>query len=431
MLESIVARSARAAVVKAAAADAPQRFVQVHSCHGWVKKDWIPTRTGVDFPLSTVLQPLQNVKDKVLVLSKMQNDAALKCQAPDDYDTHARGNATLFTGANVIWGTSKVQVGPSMDQIYAQSIAGKTPVGSLQLGLKEFYDGGNRYPESLMKYISYQNKNTVLVDQTDPVALFDLHFAGASTGADKQAQDLLRQQRKSVLDGVIDQANALKGKLGKDDAEKLDQYFTGIRALELQFSAGVSAACGAGTRPSASQVTQYDKLANAFMDLTTLAFSCDLTRSVSFNFGSGHNDHRYSFVPGGVFDGHHNMTHALDRSGVYDVISRVNTWEVSVAARLAEGLKAIPEGSGTMLDNSIMMISTEQSVAGAHGYRDLPVVLVGGAGGKMDGNRHVQVGTGENFGNLTEVQLAVLQALGVDITSYGGFDTTRAYSLKA
>lgn len=429
MLESLVARSARASVQRAVAADVPKRLMCVHISCGTVKDSWVPEQVG-PLTLSPILSPLSKVKKSVLVFSNMQNDAAQNSEFLSGEGRHAKGIGTLFTGANLPHSAS-LKTSTSMDQIYAQSLAGKTPLASLQFGLRgQPEDSDNNYNSAMMKCISYADATTALVDQEDPQAVFDKYFAGASTPAAQAAQTVLKQQRKSVLDGVLDQANALKSKLSSADASKLDQYFTSVRGLETQFAATTSSACLAGTRPADSSSSDFQARANAFMDLAVLAYSCDLTRAITFNFGAGHNDHKYSFLPG-VDDNHHSLTHDMGRSGVPAQLVSINTWEISVLARMFEGLMVVQEGAATVLDNSVTLVSSEIGLSGPHDYTDLPVLLVGGAGGAIVGNRHVRGGTSNGYGNMTEVQLAILQALGTGITSFGGFNTTKPMSLTA
>lgn len=439
LLESLLPRSARAATTPAAA----RRLLVVHTACGREMGPFTPSTVGANFALPTTLASLSKVQKSVLVLTGMQHDAAAQSLAlskNSNTGKHALGMGTLFTGAKLIGSSnnkpSTSTAAVSMDQIYAKTLAGQTPVASLQLALNKVadqYDGDNGFTGQTMRSISYADPGSPLDEQQDPQAVFNNYFAGASDSTASAALTAQRSMRKSVLDNVLGQATTLQGKLSRADASKLDQYFTSVRALETQFSATTNASCAGGKNPGPITASDFQGQANAMMDLMVLAFQCDLTRVMSFNFGVGHSSNKYDFLDGGLADTVHALSHSNEKSGdqrakYVQQKADVEAWEISVLARFWEGLAAVNDGSGTLLDNSVSLVASEIADSNNHDYGDTGYLVVGGGGGTITGGRHVVAGAN---GNLTALQLAILQGLGTGVQSFGGFDTTQPLVLTA
>ncbi len=422
-LESLLPRAARAT-----ASIYPKRLVTAHMPCGMVMEHFTPSAYGANYPLSQTLMPLASLQSDILVLSNMENDAAQNSPYQDGEGRHALGQATVFTGANLQLNVNGPQALPSIDQIYAKSIVGKTPVNSLQLGVTVQGDCDNYYACQDIVSISWADAQTPLTDQINPQFVFDTFFSKNNNAQSLAQQAYLRSARKSVLDAVSGQANSLMPRLGSADAQKLDQYFTSVRALEVQLAAIPSAACSAGTRPGTIAAGDFQNIIMAHMDLMTLAFQCDLTRAISFNFGAGHCDHFYNFLPG-ITDIHHSLSHNGGDQGKRAQLTTIEAWELSMLARFWNGLKAIPEGDGTALDNTVTLVSSELADGDLHNYQNLGVLLAGKGGGFINPGRNVKTGTSTTFGSLTSVCLAILQGLGVPVTSFGGFNTTQPMNL--
>ena len=421
-LESLLPRAARAAV-----APAPKRLALFHMPCGMVLPSFTPSALGTidaNFKLSPTLSPLESVKDYLLVLSTMQNDAAQNSPFLAGQGKHSQGQATLFTGANLQVNVNGPQAATSLDQIYAQTLVGQTPVNSLQLGVQIQNDCDASYACQDIMTISWSNATTPLTPQTNPQQVFDSYFATPNSAQAAQTLAWRRSMRQSVLDTVSAQATSLQSKMGSNDKAKLDQYFTSVRALEVQMSATPSVACGTGPRPGTFAATDYIGQYTAMMDLMALAFTCDLTRSISFTFGAGHCDHNYSFLPG-ITDIHHSLSHNNGNTGMIAELATIEQWEMSMMARFYNTLRNTAEGTGNVLDNTVAVTSSELADGNLHNYTDLGVLVVGKGGGFVNTGRHVNANVGgAAYGDLTSLHLGVLQGLGVPVTSFGGFNTT-------
>lgn len=443
VLESVLPRAARAA----SDSQRPQRLVVVHTPNGRRMDSFTPSAVGNNWSLPPMLASLSKVKGHTLVLTGMQHDACIKSRAlsqHDDPDLHALGLGTLFTGARLIArpkGAQNSASSISMEQLYANYLERTGgPKLSLQLGLvRSEADGknsGRGFFERTMRDISYDVEGRPLDEVYDALRVFETHFAGAKNEDERAALAVKYRQRRSILDGVLSEANALQSRIGRGDAQRLDHYFTSVRALEQQLTAASANSCATpGANPVGLSSSDVRGQANTMMDLMVLAFQCDLTRSISYNFGVGHSHHKYDWVrENGLTHQIHDLSH-FDEGG--NPASKkaqkalTEAYEISVLARFWEGLQAIPEAGGSILDNSVTLAVSEVADSSKHTYDDTGYLVVGKGGGFIDTNRHVVAGKRGAFGNLTELQLAILQGLGVESKSFGGFNTTRAMTLRA
>ena len=421
-LESLLPRTASADPVKAA-----QRLVLFHVPCGVQLATFRPGQTGANYALSPSLMPLAGVQNDVLVISNMQNSAAL-ATADRLHGRHSTGMVGLYSGTVLPddeQQSSPAVTGTTVDQIYAKRMAGATPVPSLQLGINNDFDCDDISPCVDISTISWADPTTPLGPMVDAQKAFDTFFVGPD--AMKSAVETARRKsmRQSVLDAVAGQAKSLTPRLGKEDGQKLDQYFTSVRALELQLAAGGPGASCAGTRPDAfASPPDYQKQLGAMMDLMVLAIQCDLTRSISFLFGPGHCTHIYDFLPG-ITDAHHSYSHHDNDPVKLAAISTIVTWEMAVFASFLEKLKKVPEGNGTLLDNTVAVLSSEVCDPNPHDYVDIPVVVGGRGGGFISSGRHVRAGTDAQRGDTGEMWLGILQGLNVPVTSFGDLGVTK------
>jgi hypothetical protein len=420
-LESLLPRAARAAPVAP-----PQRLVLFHIPCGINLATYAPTKTGSDYALSQTLMPLAPVQSDILVLSNMQNAAAL-ATADRLHGRHSTGLVGLYSGT--VFPPDEVQSSPvltgiTVDQIFAKHVAGKTPVPSLQLGLTAGFDCDDISPCVDISTISWADAKTPLPPQMNAQKVFDTFFVGPD--AQRSALETARRQsmRQSVLDAVVGQARSLAPKLGQADGQKLDQYLTSVRELETQLAAGGPGASCAGTRPLAfTSPPDYRQQLGVWMDLMTLALQCDLTRSISFLVGPGHCGNIYNFLPG-ITDGHHSYSHHDGDPVKLGAITTIVTWEMSVFSGFLQRLKSIPEGSGALLDNTAVVLGSEVQDPNPHNYIDVPVIIGGRGGGFISTGRHVNAGMPGARGDTGAMWLGILQGLNVPVTSFGQLKVT-------
>jgi hypothetical protein len=421
-LESLLPRSASAAGVAPA-----QRLVLFHVPCGINLATYTPSQTGTSYTLSQTLAPLAPVQSDILVLSNMQNSAAL-ATADRLHGRHSTGLVGLYSGtvfpADEVQ-SSPVVTGTTVDQIYAQRMAGATPISSLQLGLTSGFDCDDISPCVDISTISWRDPKTPLPPQMSAQKVFDTFFVGPDVA--KTANETARRQnmRQSVLDAVSSQAKSLAPKLGQADGQKLDQYFTSVRELETQLAAGGPGLSCAGARPPAFvSPPDYRKELGVWMNLMVLAIQCDLTRSISFLFGPGHCGHIYNFLPS-INDAHHSYSHHDGDPVKLAALTTITTWEMTIFSGFLQSLKKIPEGSGTLLDNTAVVLGSEVQDPNPHNYIDVPVIIGGRGGGFISTGRHVRAGAPGARADTGAMWLGILQGLNVPVTSFGQLKVTK------
>ena len=410
-----------------AAGGPPKRLIFVHVPVGfrhavaYTPLD-TPTSTGLPYTLPGPLQPLAPLQKKITVINNLANRPAQQGNS----DGHGRGTASLLTCRPAIISGSTVTNGVSVDQYCAQQQGGNTAIGSLQVGVEESEDSGGGL---LISNISWQDATTPVAKETDPGRLFARLFSDLSLSPDDLARQ--RAHRGTLLHYVNDSATALRKRLGKADQAKLDQYLTGIQELEARLT--TSSKCL--VPPPSAPTLQYSNLGTTdadsagtgltahhdiMLDLIVNAFACDLTRVASFMFIGG-------FFAGwqflGFSDEHHFMSHFPDdptqSNGLTNAqkLDAICSWQMARFAHLLSGLDAVSESDGsTLLDNTLVFVSSDVADGSLHNYDNLPVVLAGGGGTLLKMGQHITPAKEQPLANLF---VSMLRFAGVNATTFG------------
>jgi hypothetical protein len=383
----------------------PRRLLTFHFPAGVNREAWKATGTEHDWTLGQSQAPLTPHKNDLCVIKNVDNSGDKSGRS-----VHTGRIATLMTGGDVPPGTQAM--GTSADQMIAASLAGKTPFSSLELGTSILNENPNKEPgfdPVLKDHLSWSN-GTPLPKEINPSAVFDRLFAWGTLSPTAAARR--RHARQSVLDAVRDDATRLRGRLGASDHKKLDEYLTGVRELETRIQA-TGGACAPGMRPTPPADVR-DRV-KQMLDLSVLALRCDLTRVITFGYEHTVTEQTHPWV--GVKDGYHiGVTH--NQPGAPYVA--VNTWIVSQLAYLLDRLKATSDGTGTLLDSTIVYFVSEMGEGSSHSPRDLPIIVAGRGGGAIKPGRLLDR-PGQGNANLL---IALMQAMGVTVSSFGNGFTT-------
>ena len=388
---------------RAARADTPtppRRFMTFHFPIGVNRAAWAPSGTEHDWTLGTSQASLAPHKEDLCVITNVDNTSDTT-----GHSVHTGRIASLLTGAEVPIGTHAVST--SADQLIAASLSGKTRFRSLELGTSILNENPNKEPgfDPVLKDHLSWSSGTPLPKEINPAALFDRLFTGGSL--DGSTAGVRRQLQQSVIDAVREDAKRLQSRVGKNDNVKLDEYLTGVRELELRIQA-TGGACAPGARPGPPADVR-DRL-RQMLDLSVLAFRCDLTRVITLGYEHTVTEQAHPWV--GVKDGYHiGVTH--NQPGAPYVA--VNTWIISQLAYLLDRLKATPDGAGTLLDNTLVYFASELGEGSAHDPRNIPVVVAGRGGGRVKPGRLLDR-PGQGNANLL---IALMRAMDVDVTTFG------------
>jgi hypothetical protein len=386
-LPSVVERHAEAAESCAS----PQRFIAFFVPNGVHMPDFTPSAAGKDWAMPYILSPLESIRNKIAVVTGIDyQDTAEPADPPGG---HGSGTGAFLTMMPVN-GNDKNPARISLDQKIAKATAAcKLRLPSLQLGLTVRGDGSDHVPNiGFIESISW-DANTPKPFKDDPLYNFNRIFEGVDPGAN--AADAARRQalRTSVLDRVLGEADSLKTELSPSDRLKLDEYMTSVRELETRIqNLGSGAACAKPSAPTVTSMAPYEQRVPIALELAALAFECDVTRVISFMFGRGNSMQDFAFLFNGESTPHHLTSHHGGNAGQQAKLKEICHWEVDHMATFLKRLDKTQEAGGrTMLDNTLAYFNSEISDGNPHRKYDMPVLLAGGAGGKLkvDGSHYM------------------------------------------
>jgi hypothetical protein len=406
----------------------PTRLFVVFHGNGVNPTDWFPSTTGADYELRESLLPLAEFKSRMHVTAGLSGESA-KAQGGNP---HTKGAPHLLTGSPHIDGQFTKGGGGgfatsiSFDQEVARLIRDTTPIPSLVLGPKSDEGAVGETPRARISYLGH---NQPVTPEHRPSAVFDQltrQFSGADDPAlDEEAAQLLRRQRRSVLDFVADDVSSLQKKLGTSDRARLDEYLTHLREIEASIpedgSAQPTRSCDPpGAPPAVSNVdsdAEVPRITTQMMQLSRLALQCDLTRVVTFQWCGAQSPLNYSKMSDPLLAGvknaqHHNISH----DGPFTDITKICKWHSEQVAALCRDLDSVSESDGkSLLDNTLVLYCNELSDGERHSFDDLPFVLIGGASGKLQTGRFSRFAGKSN----NDLLATLLRLFGAEAESFG------------
>jgi hypothetical protein len=378
---------------------------------------WTPKQHGADFALSPILTPLAPHRDRLTVVSGLAHHAA------DAHDDGANGDHTRATSSWLAGVHCKrtegadVENGVTADQIAAQVFGKETALPSLELAIDLSFLSGqceNSYACVYMNTLAWADATSPLPTENNPRMVFERLFGNGGTTAQRVA---LARENRSILDSVTEDFGRLARTLGPTDRSSVDSYLESVREVERRIAAvenlGRDAGLPALTRPRGIP-ENFGEHVKLMYELQWLAFQADLTRVVTFMLGRELNFRTYPEI--GVNEGHHGLSHHGDRPEQLEKLAKLNTYQTELFAWFLDKLRATPDGDGNLLDHSLFLYGASLSNPNLHAHYDLPITLLGGAGGTLAGNRHLAFAPETPMTNLL---LAMLDKVGVQADSIG------------
>jgi hypothetical protein len=386
-------------------AAAPMRMAFTYVPNGIIMENWTPAADGKVFDLPRVLQPFAPIREKTLLLSGLAhvNGRALG-DGPGD---HARAAATFLTGVHPRkTAGADIKNGISADQVAAQAIGGNTKFASLELGIEHGRLVGNcdsGYSCAYSHAISWRSAETPLPPEVNPKLVFERLF-----GAGDEAANPFRT---SILDYVREDAASLKINLGANDKRKLDEYLTGVREIEKRIELAGKQAKDT-PRPDMEKPegipVDFEEHVTLMYDLMTVAFQTDSTRIATFMIGREGSNNTYRNI--GVPDAHHGISHHRGDVEKVEKLTKINEYHATLFARWLQKLAATKDGDGSLLDHMMIVYGSSLSDGNRHSHHDLPILLAGGANGKLEMGRHIVY---PKETPLTNLYLSLLDHAGV------------------
>ena len=386
-----------------------KRIGYVYIPMGFNPKRWIPEGETLD-KLSFALSPLEKVKKQVTVITNTDLQNAYP-------GSHATSNSAFLSAARAKQTESTDYYnGITVDQIAAKKIGQQTQLPSLELSMDMLATVGqcdNGYACVYQNNLSWASPTQPLPSEAHPRLVFEMLFGEG--GTPEQRREALKK-RASLLDSVTLEIKRIKKRVGASDRGKIDSYLQSIREVERRIQMAESTAKDNPLpdldRPVGVPAAYADH-ARLMFDLQLLAFQGDITRVVSFQLAREASTRTYPEI--GVSDPHHPVSHHGNNPEKLEKVAKINKFHVSLFAEFLEKMKEVPEGDGSLLDHSLYMYGSGMGDPHKHDHSNLPIVVAGGAAGKMRGGRHIRF---KDPTPLSNVHLTLLNKVGVPMETF-------------
>ena len=389
---------------KKKASEAPTRMAILFSGCGYHSKEWWAKGEGKDMQLGKVLAPLNGFREKMVFIRGLYNKEALKG------NIHSSQTGNLLSGAPLASG-GRIKSGTSLDQYVAQRIGRQTKVPSLVLGCEKANPGVHKnYSLLYSSHISWSSPNTPTPLEVYPALAFDRLFKNKVQAGDQ-----------SVLDAVLGDAKDLRRNISRLDQQKLDEYLNSVREVEQRIESAGNRGELQGWRPTLTKpnmprpkdgypqdIVEHMRLMS---DILVLAFQTDTTRICTLKLNNDHGTLRFPHI-GVDYMIHHLLSHTDNADWL-----KVNQFFLEQMAYIARRLDGIQEGERTALDNT-MLILCSSMLTGHHDASQLPVVMLGGGGGRIKGGLNLNY-LGKDNRQMSRLFLSMMDKMNVRPKSFG------------
>jgi hypothetical protein len=394
------------------------RFGSIYVPHGAIMPKWTPATEGAGFELTEILQPLQPFYNQINVISDLRHAMAYGSGATAN---HNRSAAAFLSGAFAEVG-ARPSLGVTVDQIAAQKIGQDTPLPSIELTIESpSLNCGDGLSCSYRDTISWQNANSPLPMENNPQVVFERLFGDGNTAVERRAR---REQSLSLLDSVLGEAAALQQRLPVSDRRRVDQYLSDVREIERRVQKAGQQLSDDLPVPAAptgvpSDGEDHIKL---MYDLQVVAWQAEITRISTFLMCKELST--FVYPKSGVRDAFHTLSHHSNVQANIDRFTILNTYHMGLFAYFLDKLQSTPDGDGTLLDHSLVLYGSGMSDGNQHNHGPLPILLAGGASGRLAGGRHIRNPKETTMSNLL---LAMLDKLEIPLDRFG--DSTGTVSI--
>src|SRR5215471_489541 len=405
---------ATGAATGASAGAFPKRFGVVFLGCGVNEDHWGSEGSGSEMKLSKSLSPLEPLKSKINVIHGLFNKGAT------GLGIHPPQTGNLLTGATLTRGAA-LHSGISVDQMIARRMGEETLQPSLVLACEQPITGFHESNFSLAysSHISWQSPESPVPNELYPSLAFDMLFENRGS--------LINL---SILDRVKDRAEVLSRKISSSDNSKLDEFMASVREVEKRVDGMRKAKDKADDlarlqsrpvwsmkRPANGLPEDLREHARLMLDLIAIAFQTDKTRVATLLISRDLSAMYYPFLD--VRQAHHGASHANNN----DEYERITRWHVSQFAYLASKLDSMPEGEGTVLDNSCLMFLSNLWIGRSHNNSRLPIALAGGLGGALKTGRTLDyVKAGDENRKACSLYLSLMDRMGIKLDRFGDAD---------
>jgi hypothetical protein len=398
-----------------AAITPPKRFAVMFMGTGVNEDHWWAKGSGATMELSKSLQPLEPVKKKINVID------GLFMKPLTGQGIHPAQTGSLLSGAKIQRGPI-LRSGKTLDQLIADRIGQDSAQPSMVLACEQPLTGYHEtnFSMAYSSHISWESTDSPAPTEVYPSLAFDNLF---------ENRGLLRNA--SILDRVRDRAESLSQRVSATDKAKIDEYLTSVREVERRVermrvdkskadedAKGKNRPAWTMERPANGLPADLRDHARLMCDLVAIGFQTDRTRVASIILANDVSAQIYPFLQ--VREGHHAASH----NNLSDGYERITRFHLSQLAYLASKLDAMPEGNGTVLDNSCLMFLSNMWVGRTHDNTRVPLVIAGGLGGTLETGRALDyLGAGDDNRKLCSLYLSIMDRMGVKLDRFGDAET--------
>ena len=380
--------------------------------HGATMYKWTPATEGKDFQFSETLSPLEKYRDRLSVISNVAHQAAKGADAGAE---HARSAAIFLSGGQPQ--KNAVRVGVTIDQVAAEHIGQDTPLPSIELAIEDVsLSCGAGYGCAYFNTIAWRTPTVPLPMENSPQVVFEKLFGDGGTTEQRLAR---KREDRSILDAIMEETTGLKKDLPAADRARVDGYLDDIREIERRIKTVLdknAEADGQQIVPDAPVGTPeaFEDHIKLMFDLLLLAYQSEMTRVATLMYAKDLSP--ASYPASGNRGGFHGASHHANVKANMDSFALINKYHVQMLAYFIEKMSKTPDGDGNLLDHSMILYGSSMSNGNQHDHDPLPIVLLGGASGKLQGNRHIVTPAHTPMSNLL---LSMLDKLDVHRDSFG------------
>ena len=349
----------------------PTRTLVTFTGMGFHSKHWWAKGEGAAMELGPCLEPLNPWREKMVFIQGLWNEQA------NNGVIHCMQTGNMLSGATMA--KTEVHTGISFDQIMARQIGDRTRIPSLVLGCEDAVPGlQDGHPLLYGSHISWSSPVSPTWTETRPALAFDQLFR-TERGRDN----------RRVVDAVLEDARSLQRKLSSADRQRFEEYLGSVHEIEGRIKRAGQQREAGGWKPTLtapdrprpadgvpSEIPEYWKLMN---DILILAFRTDSTRIATMKYCNDASTIVHAHL--GISDHHHYIAHSQPEE-----LITLNKFFMTQLAYLCTRMSEIKEGEGTLLDNTAIMHCSSM-LHGNHDSKQLPILLLGGAGGNLRGGR--------------------------------------------
>jgi len=374
---------------------APMRMAVVYFPNGAIQDHWWPEGEGSKFEFNRTMKPLENVKGQVQVLAGLDHVNATP--GPDGAGDHARASGSFLTGVRVRkTAGADIHAGISIDQVMANQMGHLTRFPSLELTCDSVRKSGNcdsGYSCAYQYNLAWRSPTVPVPPEPNPRLLFERLFGAGSPGERWSNLKRRQEQQRSILDFVMDDARTLQGQLGSRDKQKLDEYLTSVREIEqrIQQSERFGKPADPAMPTPDGIPTGFEDYIQIMYDMMVLAFQTDSTRIATFLLANEGSNRPFPEI--GIAEGHHFLTHHRNKQDMMDKVAEIDLFYMKQFARFLQKMNETKDVDGrSLLHNSMIVYGSGNSDGNRHTHVNLPVLLAGAGGGRLNPGRFSKAG---------------------------------------